>query len=226
MTNVAFIDMKVWWDADESLDNGAYGLYPVGCDGVLIHGCVVKGARDAGIYVGQSNHILVEDSEAFGNVAGIEIENSVDAEVRNNHAYDNTAGILVFNLPGLPVYGGERTLVHDNLVENNNVANFAEEGTIVASVPPGIGILVLSSDHNEFHSNTVTGNGTTGVIIVTYLEGLYGTHSDENFDQFSEGNWVHDNTISDNGNAPQGGTQRSRSAAGAEPADDVRRVRG
>ena len=202
--NVAFIDMKVWWDADESLDNGAYGLYPVGCEGVLIDGVVVKGARDAGIYVGQSNHILVTDSEAFGNVAGIEIENSVDAEVRNCHAHDNTAGILVFNLPGLPVYGGERTVVHNNVVENNNVDNFAEDGTIVGTVPPGIGMLVLASDFNEFRDNTVTGNDTAGIIIVTYLNGLYGVHDDENFDPFSEGNWVHDNTFTDNGLAPRG----------------------
>ena len=107
--DITFRRVAVIWEADESDQSGAYGLYPVGCTGVTIDACEVKGARDAGIYVGQSTKILVKDSEAWGNVAGIEIENSDDAEVVNNYAHDNTAGILVFNLPGLPKPGGERT---------------------------------------------------------------------------------------------------------------------
>jgi parallel beta-helix repeat protein len=82
-------------------DNGAYGLYPVQCVNVRIEAVRGVGASDAGIYVGQSTTHPVKDSEAFGNVAGIEIENSSDAEVVGNHAHDNTGGILVFNLPGL-----------------------------------------------------------------------------------------------------------------------------
>ncbi|MEM9463413.1 MAG: parallel beta-helix domain-containing protein, partial [Myxococcota bacterium] len=144
--NIAFIGVHVIWGTPESLDNGAYGFYPVQSNGVVIRDCLAQGSRDAGIYVGQSTNILVEDSEARGNVAGIEIENSTDSVVRGNWAHDNTAGLLVFNLPGLDIGDGKRANVYDNIVEDNNVPNFGEPGTIVELVPPGLGVLVLASD--------------------------------------------------------------------------------
>jgi parallel beta-helix repeat protein len=73
---------------------------------VLIDGVVVKGASDAGIYVGQSERIIVRNSIASHNVAGIEIENSRHADVFGNIATHNTGGILVFDLPNLPRMGG------------------------------------------------------------------------------------------------------------------------
>jgi len=201
--DIVFRNVSVIWDADESEESGAYGLYPVGCDTVLIEGCIAKGARDAGIYVGQSRNIIVRDSEAYGNVAGIEIENSLDAEVYNNHAHDNTCGILVFNLPGLPMKGGERANVHDNLVENNNLNNFAPGG-IVSNVPPGVGMLILACDENEFHHNTITGNVSTGIIIVHYIEALFGGYNDPEYNIYSSDNWIHDNVFEGNGQDPQG----------------------
>ena len=201
--NIAFVRVHVIWDAMESLENGAYGLYPVQSNGVLIQESKVVGARDAGIYVGQSTQIIVETSEAHGNVAGIEIENSTDAIVRNNSAHDNTAGILVFNLPGLDVKDGKRTNVYDNTVENNNVVNFADTGTIVGQVPPGIGILVLAADDNEIHRNTITGNQSLGITLIAYADiGIFPGYDDPAYDIYSEGNWVHDNTFSNNGTMP------------------------
>ena len=80
---------------------------------VLVEGCVVSGAKDAGIYVGQSRDIIVRNNEVFHNVAGIEIENSTGADVYGNTAAGNTGGILVFNMPNLPV-PGSKTRVFKN----------------------------------------------------------------------------------------------------------------
>lgn len=200
--DITFRDMVVGWDAAASLDNGAYGLYPVGSTGVRIERCVVYGARDAGIYVGQSTNILITDSEAHGNVAGIEIENSTDAEVTKCSAHDNTAGILVFNLPGLPVQDGKRAKIHENRIENNNLDNFAAAGTVVADVPPGTGMMVLASDTNEIHDNTITGNKSVGLVITSYLEALFGPVDDPVFDPYPQGNFIHDNEFSGNGTDP------------------------
>lgn len=204
VSDVAWSNVTVGWDAVTSLENGAYGFYPVGCDGVRIEDSVVFGARDAGLYVGQSTRILVARNEAYGNVAGIEIENSTDAEVVDNHAHDNTAGILVFNLPDLPVIDGKRAKVHRNLVENNNVPNFAEEGTIVSAVPDGLGLVVLATDGNEFHDNTITGHVTAAVVTLSYIQELFGDYDDAAYDIYPESNWIHDNVLSDNGEDPQG----------------------
>jgi len=202
--NIAFVRVKVLWEAMHSLENGAYGLYPVQSNGVLIQESVVAGARDAGIYVGQSTNIVVEDSQAYDNVAGIEIENSTDAIVRRNQAHDNTAGILVFNLPGLDVKDGKRANVYENTIENNNVPNFADPGTIVGAVPAGIGVLVLAADENEIHANTIRGNVSVGVALITYdtATSLFPSYDDPSYDIYSEGNWVHDNTYEGNATMP------------------------
>ncbi|GMV38476.1 MAG: hypothetical protein AMXMBFR64_01920 [Myxococcales bacterium] len=196
--------VSVRWTTPASGDNGGYGLYPVQSQDVLVEGCVVVGASDAGIYVGQSTNVLVRHNEAMGNVAGIEIENTTDAEVVDNNVHDNTAGILVFNLPGLPVQDGKRAKVHDNQVTNNNGMNFAQEGNIVAMVPSGTGIMVLASDDNEIHDNQIAGNQTVGVLIIHYADMLFGAPTDPDFDPYPEGNWVHGNTLADNGASPQG----------------------
>ena len=78
---ITFRRVKAQWLGGPKPTNGAYGLYPVQCENVLIEHCVAIAASDAGIYVGQSKDIIVRFSEAFDNVAGIEIENSTRADV-------------------------------------------------------------------------------------------------------------------------------------------------
>jgi parallel beta-helix repeat protein len=202
--NVTLEYMSVIWATPESLGNGAYGLYPVNSQGVTINGCLVVGARDAGVYVGQSQGIVVKNNEVYGNVAGIEIENSTDADVYGNYAHDNTGGILVFNLPGLPVKDGKRANVHDNIVEYNNVPNFGDPASTVSNVPTGLGIMVLASDDNEIHHNTITGNDSMGVLVLNYTTLVFPPFMDDAYDPFPQGNWIHDNEFSGNGAAPAG----------------------
>jgi len=139
-------------------------------------------------------------------VAGIEVENSTDAEVYGNHAHGNSGGILVFNLPGLPVKDGKRANVHDNQIEDNNLANFAPAGNIIADVPQGTGLFVLASDDNEIHGNTIKNHKSVGISIVSWYlvrrdeEGK----KDPDYNWFPERNNIHDNTLSDNGADPQG----------------------
>ncbi len=197
-------DLAVVWSDEHATSNGPYGLYPIASSDVLIDNCFVKGASDAGIYVGQSRNIVVRDSEAVGNVAGIEIENCTDSEVFGNHAHRNTAGILVFNLPELPMQGGARANVHDNLIEHNNVENFGEKGSVVGLVPGGTGMILLAADDNEIHRNTVRNNDSTGLLVISYQDSIFGEFSDPSFDAFAQGNHIHHNTFADNGADPQG----------------------
>ena len=95
---IYFINIRTEWTNGPNTNNGAYGLYPVQSKNVFIQGCVAIGASDAGIYVGQSENIIVRNNIAKFNVAGIEIENSYYADVYNNKVSDNTGGILVFDL--------------------------------------------------------------------------------------------------------------------------------
>ena len=168
VTNIKFLRVKTEWTNGPSPDNGAYGLYPVESKNVLIDGCVAIGASDAGIYIGQSQKIIVRNSRAEFNVAGIEIENSYFADVYNNIATNNTGGILVFDLPGLPQQGGHHVRVFKNRSVGNNTDNFAPEGNIVGEVPRGTGIIIQANSDVEIFDNEIGENDTVNIAVVTY----------------------------------------------------------
>ena len=166
---IVFRSVKTEWTGGPKETNGAYGLYPVQCTNVLIEFSVAIGASDAGIYVGQSNDIVVRHSTAYHNVAGIEIENSFDAIVYANHTYENTGGILVFDLPDLVQKKGGNIRVYHNIVRNNNLDNFAPPGNIVGKVLPGTGVMVLAANDVHIYENTIQNNKSIGTGIVSYF---------------------------------------------------------
>jgi parallel beta-helix repeat protein len=134
---------------------------------VLIDECVAMGSSDAGIYVGQSDSVIIRNSKAYWNVAGIESENSRWVEIYDNEAYENTGGILVFDLPGLTQYG-HTTKVYRNNVHDNNHENFAAKGNIVASIAPGTGFMILATNTLELTENKIIDNKTIGIGIISY----------------------------------------------------------
>lgn len=194
--------VRTEWTNGPDTSNGAYGIYPVQTRNTLIEDSVAIAASDAGIYVGQSENIVVRRNRAELNVAGIEIENSFNADVYENVAINNTGGILVFNMPNLPV-PGHSTRIYDNVIENNNTANFAPPGTAVASVPAGSGIIINSNDKVEIFNNIVSGNQTANVVISSYFSAGYNERQmSESFDPYPETIFIYDNQFGPGGNAP------------------------
>lgn len=155
------------WTAEPSSANGAYALYPVLCRNVLIEYCEAIGSSDAGIYVGQSDSVTIRNNKAWHNVAGIESENSRWVEIHSNETWDNTGGLLVFDLPGL-TQTGHHTRIFNNLIHDNNHPNFASPGNVVASIPPGTGVMILATRDLEMTDNTIRNNRTVGTGIISY----------------------------------------------------------
>ena len=199
---INMIRLRTEWTGGPKATNGAYGFYPVESKDVLIDGCVAIGASDAGIYVGQSQNIIVKNSVAQYNVAGIEIENSYYADVFDNLASHNTGGILVFDLPDLPQQGGHHVRVFRNKAINNDTDNFAPEGNIVGEVPRGTGIIIQANSDVEVFDNDIYGNGTVNLSIVTYG---YETE-DENYNPHPKSIQIHGNRFGDGGFDPDIGT--------------------
>ena len=198
VNNINFIRIRTEWTNGPDELNGAYGLYPVESKNVLIDSCVAIGASDAGIYVGQSENIIVKNSRAEFNVAGIEIENSYYADVYNNHAENNTGGILVFDLPDIPQQGGHHVRVFRNKSINNNTDNFAPEGNIVGEVPRGTGIIIQANSHVEIFDNDIGGNDTINIAVVTYG---YDT-DDKNYYPHPRNIQIHNNRFTKSGLNP------------------------
>jgi len=202
--NIVVRGVRVEWTAGPRTENGAYGLYPVQTTNVLLEDNIVIGASDAGIYVGQSENVVVRRNRAERNVAGIEIENTFNADVYDNVATENTGGILVFNMPNLP-QRGYQTRVFDNQIFANNTGNFGHAGTPVASVPAGSGIVINSNDDVEIFNNEISDNRTANIIISSLHSANYaGYAAQDNFDPYPEGIHIHGNTFSGGGNDPDG----------------------
>ncbi len=202
--NIAIRDVRVEWTAGPSKDNGAYGIYPVKCKNVLIEDSASIGSRDAGIYVGQSQDIVVRRNRAEKNVAGIEIENSVRADVYENTATGNTGGILVFNMPDLTQHG-EHSRVFKNKVIANNLGNFGAKGTAVASVPAGSGIIVTSNPKVEIFDNDIADNRTANLIIASYyITNFADKKPSEGYDPYPKSIYIYANRFSGGGDSPDG----------------------
>lgn len=194
--------VRTEWTNGPDTNNGAYGIYPVQTQHTLIEDSVAIAASDAGIYVGQSENVIVRRNRAEYNVAGIEVENTIGADVYENIAINNTGGILIFNMPNLPVEG-HTTRVFNNQIHNNNTVNFAPPGTAVSSVPAGSGVLINSNDKVEIFNNDFSGNQTANIIVSSYFSAGYNTRQmAESFDPYPETIFIYNNTFSPGGNAP------------------------
>ena len=214
---ITFRNLRVVWTGGPKESNGAYGVYPVSSQHVLIDGVTVSGASDAGIYVGQSQDIVVRNSRAEYNVAGIEIENSARADVYRNVATHNAGGILVFDLPNLPVQGGHDIRVFDNDVVDNDTGNFAPKGNTVAMVPKGMGIMVMANRNVHVFGNRLSGNGTAHVLIAAYPN----EYEDADYMFVPRGVYVHDNEYGAGGNAPDGEVGKIISDISGTPVPDI-----
>ncbi len=200
--NITIRRVRAEWTGGPKTENGAYGIYPVQTTNVLIEDTVTIGASDAGLYVGQSKDVIVRRNRAEYNVAGIEIENTVNADVYDNVATNNTGGILVFNMPQLQ-QAGNATRVFNNRVFSNNVDNFGHPGTPVASVPAGTGVIVNSNDGVEIFDNEISDNRTGNIIISSlYTTGYSESSASSSFDPYPEGIFIYSNTFSGGGDLP------------------------
>ena len=203
--NIIIRRIRTEWTNGPDEENGAYGIYPVQTENVLIEECVAIGASDSGIYVGQSRNVIIRNNRAERNVAGIEIENTFSADVYGNVTIENTGGILVFNMPDLP-QPGHSTRVYQNTVVGNNTDNFGAEGTPVASVPAGSGIVINSNDRVEIFDNDIADNDTANIIISSYYAtGFKGTREiAADYDPYPETIYIYGNRFSGGGASPDG----------------------
>ncbi len=199
------------WNGELEANNGAYGLYPLQSQNILVEHNYAFGSADAGIYVGQSNNIVIRNNVAKNNVAGIEIENSTMADVYDNVAIGNTGGILAFDLPGLTqAYGGNIRIFNNEVIANNaeNVGSGA-----VGIVPPGTGMLIFSVSDVEVYNNNLTDNETSSIEVASYFLAnddvaayatTYGATMADGWSPLTKNINIHGNSISRSGGDPRG----------------------
>ena len=200
-----FRKLHVTWDDPDPAKHGAYAVYPAECTNVLVEDCEVSGAADAAVYVGQGTGAILRRNKAHDSVLGIELENTTNGEAYDNEAYNNSGGMAVFLLSNLTKKSASNNLVHDNNIHDNNGKNFGDPQTVVSGVPTGTGIIVVGSSNTEIRNNTVTGNNSTGLLVVSYtlMEKLIpGATADPATAPYPDHIFVHGNTFMNNGTMP------------------------
>ncbi len=149
-------------------ETGVYGIFPQFGQNGLIQYNVLTGIEDAAIYVGMSDNIQVDHNEVYGNVAGIEIENSRHAVVENNNVYDNAGGVLTFVTPWLPIKTTFDVIIRNNFIVGNNHKNFGAPGSLVSGIPSGTGVIVMAAKDVIIENNIIRDNKNAGIIVADH----------------------------------------------------------
>jgi parallel beta-helix repeat protein len=217
-TNVVIRRVRAEWTRGSTPGNGPYAIYPVECKNLLVEDSMAKGAADAGIYVGQSENVVIRRNRAEFNVDGYEIENSENVDAYENIATHNTGGMGVFNLPNLPRQGGKHVRVYKNQIVDNNTPNFAPESLgPIHGLPAGTGIYVMAIKDVEIFENKIQNNNSMNVFLIHYDTGVGDTlqttasspitqtifkAGDKRYYPFLQQVYLHDNEISGGGKSP------------------------
>jgi parallel beta-helix repeat protein len=217
--NIVVRRVRAEWTRGSNEHNGPYAIYPVECKNLLVEDSIAKGAADAGIYVGQSENVVLRRNRSEFNVDGYEIENTENVDAYENIATHNTGGMGVFNLPNLPRQGGKHVRVFNNQLVDNNNPNFAPKSLgPIAYLPAGTGLYIMAIRDVEVFRNRVQDNNTVNMYIINYNTGVDETSlketadspitqqvfapGDKRYDPFVQKIYIHDNDVAGGGQSP------------------------
>jgi len=187
---------------DNIIEGGFYGIFPQFGKNGLVARNRITGVEDAGIYVGMSDNVDVLGNELYGNVMGIESENSRTILIEGNHVYKNSTGIAITLIPGLPVKDSKDVYIRGNFVYDNNLKNFAPPSSIAATVPEGVGVVAVGVKNVFIEGNVIRDNGSAALVTSDLL--TFGLASDPKVDPYPDGIRMLSNLLLDNGKRPKG----------------------
>lgn len=187
-------------------DNAEYGIFPSHVGAGRVDNSFTSGANDTGFYIGQSHDVEIDHNLATGNVSGYEIENSTGVTAHDNESTGNTGGLLSFTLPGLDVKSNhDNNVGHNNIHDNNKPNTCLNPADDVCQVPQGTGILIDAADTNTVHDNTITGNNSFGIGVVSFCTGKPASACSpppSDIDINPDGNHIVSNVVTGNGTNP------------------------
>jgi parallel beta-helix repeat protein len=169
---------------NESIDNLENGIWPTLSANGLVKDNVSYGSLDSALWVEASEDVRVVGNDLHHSPTGLEVTVSYEITAENNDIHDNTVGVGLYHpssagLPPLePFERNGYWHILDNDIHDNNFPNPAPEGSIVAELPPGIGILVTGVDNLDIQNNRIENNDFLGISIVDYCLVVAGTQAD------------------------------------------------
>jgi parallel beta-helix repeat protein len=183
------------------VDDAEYAVYPVLSSGGRVAFNQVSGSNDSGIYIGQSDDVVIEKNHTTDNTVGIEVENSSNITVRNNKATANSVGVLVVVLPLLEVKATSDVTIDDNVLNKNNRPNTIDDPLdILSRLPAGVGVLNVGGDRVVMTNNKALRNDTAGIGVISLPDDVAAL--DPEIDPAPDANEVRSNKATNNGANP------------------------
>ena len=165
-------DFKI--EKNESIDNLENGIWPTLSANGLVKSNVSYGSKDAALWVEASENVRVLKNDLHHSPTGLEVTVSNNILLKRNDVHDNTAGIGLYHAKGAglpplqpPDRNGDWT-VTKNYIHDNNEPNDAPPGSLSASLPPGIGILVVGVDRVNVVGNKIEDNQSFGLAMAQW----------------------------------------------------------
>lgn len=182
-------------------DNEEYAIFPVHSSNGRIELNQVSGSEDSGIYVGQSQDVVITKNHTTDCRVGFEIENSNGIDIEENEANNNSIGISIFVLPGLSITSTSDIIVNRNVLnKNNRTLPPADPANPFENIPGGIGLLNVGGDRVVVRRNIAMNNDSAGIALVQLPAKLAAL--DPRIDPLPDGNAIRNNVTLQNGDHP------------------------
>lgn len=146
-------------------NNGLYGIYAFNRTDGVIRDNLASGGSDSGIYVGQCAecNAVVQDNVITLNASGLELANASHVVVTGNRIVGNRIGVSVLS-NYLEAHGPSTAVrVVGNVISDNDEPATPAQATGAFGVGIGLGGTVDA----EVRANTISGNTSVGVWIVS-----------------------------------------------------------
>ena len=203
-------------------DTGIYAINPeLSRNGTVAYNRI-SGVWDAAIYCGECIDVDILYNEAFGSVMGIESQTAENVLIEGNYVHGNATGIAAFLIPGVTRKTSGNTVIRNNFVVDNNLANFAPPDSMPGMVPEGIGIAIAGYDGVVLEGNQISGNNSAAILLVDQATAFSGNFAlDPEQDPTVNDTRIHANVLFGNGEKPVGLVAAFLAEAGLPRGPDV-----
>jgi parallel beta-helix repeat protein len=152
----------------DAIKNGIYGLYAFNSYKGEITDSFAWGSGDAGLYIGEclGCKAVVRNVHAEWNLIGYSGTNATGVEIRDSVFRNNAVGIMPNTLPLEGDSPNRGTLIHDNLiVDNNNERIRPASIWTEVGVPTGTGVWLFGVSGNVVRDNEIEDQDRYGVLL-------------------------------------------------------------
>lgn len=179
-----------------TLADQTYAIFPICSSEGQITGNSASGSlTEACVYVGESDHVVLDHNRATDCQIGLQIENTSQATVRHNTLTANTAGMIVDVISKHQLTVATDNTVTANLIADNNRPN-SGTGSDTSAILPGIGLIIDGADRTLVSHNRIEGHTLAGLTLVNYCLEQDCSDPNLNIDPNPDGNRIVANRFS------------------------------